>query len=727
MTEEDLLGIYEDVLALPPTAPELQSQGSLRQPSHYEVDAAIVHTVASRLPPLPASQSPPLSRFLRSRHTQLTALPGPIAIEEYASAHRRVITHLERVAERIETVDAAPPHLALGLLAPSEWAALVRVCIYEKDYDAAERATLVMQRVGADADVSVNVILEEYANLGNVARFEAFLGRSLQDSPSPHRIDQHIKVHLRAAPPHAFPTRALALAHNYETHGHLPALQTYTRLIAALLAAPTPTAHAHAFDLFAHMRYVAHPTPDAFLYALMLRACASSPVVAAEPERALDLWTEMTVDKGIAPTAHAYDAVILALARAGGRSYVAEAFRLARQMLDAHRDARGRSAFRPGRRTFAALLEGAKRVGDLARARWILAEMVRGVAGDGVEGAEDLFVDEAIMLHVFHAYAAYKPPFRRSAVKQSAEAATEDSHVPAESSDEVSDGSTGDGGLPTALEAPSFSQIPPQTRSEVVGEARALFARVLADTGASPHAQSRESQFLVDGKFSRVVLTPRLLNAYLAVFYAHAPIQSGRTLFVEVAALGVGRNERSYVEALERCSHARKEERHVAAEWAAELWAEWEVMETRGREEGKPLSARMVERAHTAMIRISTLLRNLPRAVEQLKNFVRRYPPSDVRAAPIKPAFRSTRTSLVGERPLVRMIPSTDIPDDGVPPLLLFRDLEILHHRLVAAGSTQRDAIGYVKYVCKAYEGSLRMRRINTLRAEPESRDRPAA
>ena len=42
-----------------------------------------------------------------------------------------------------------------------------------------------------------------------------------------------------------------------------------------------------------------------------------------------------------------------------------------------HRDGRGISAFRPDKKTFCALLEGTKRIGDLGRARWILAEMVR--------------------------------------------------------------------------------------------------------------------------------------------------------------------------------------------------------------------------------------------------------------------------------------------------------------------------------------------------------------
>jgi hypothetical protein len=149
----------------------------------------------------------------------------------------------------------------------------------------------------------------------------------------------------------------------------------------------------------------------------MIRACAGAPGrgrVPAEPERALDLWHDMLAAHTDTPTAAAYDAVILACARSGERAYVHEAFHLARQMVDAHRDARGRPAFALRRQTICALLDGAKRICDLRRVRALLAELVkRALCGheDEFEGQEeDLVVDEEVMTHVFHAYAVYKPP-----------------------------------------------------------------------------------------------------------------------------------------------------------------------------------------------------------------------------------------------------------------------------------------------------------------------------
>ena len=55
--------------------------------------------------------------------------------------------------------------------------------------------------------------------------------------------------------------------------------------------------------------------------------------------------------------------------------------------------------------------------------------------------------------------------------------------------------------------------------------------------------------------------------------------------------------------------------------------------------------------------------------------------------------------------------------DDTVPPLITFRDVELLHHRLVDEGM-ERD-IKYVTWLCKAYEWALRIRRDEAIKATP--------
>jgi hypothetical protein len=362
-------------------------------------------------------------------------------------------------------------------------------------------------------------------------------------------------------------------------------MTTYSRLIAALFRTPSSVAHAQAWDLFAHMRYVAHPQPDALLFTQMIHACALP--TPAEPERALDLFTEMTVDRRIAPTAGAYNAVILACARSGAKAYVNEAFRLAKEMLDAHRDARGRGAFRPDSRTFGALLEGAKRIGDLGRARWILAEMVEAVRqNDGV------VVDERIMTHVFHAYAAYKPPFKRSMARLVDDAEPKPIEEVAEASEEEVQATS-------SSEEPSFAHLPPQSSAEVIGEARALFSRI------SPHPRGNSDTPASLPAFPDVHITPRLLNAYLSVFYAHASLETAHETFNTVFTAGVQKNAHTLVEALECCARQPKHKRTsaVVGRFAEEAWGEWVVHE----DESMSVSARLVQRAYAARIRILAL------------------------------------------------------------------------------------------------------------------------
>lgn len=456
-----------------------------------------------------------------------------------------------------------------------------------------------------------NDVIGWYAERGDVLGCEQFLQTFIKGAAThahmlflahcpkgpltDHQRHLHIKAHEKSVPPGTIPDGALSLLHAYENAGRPAPMTAYSRLIAALFRTPSSLAHAQAWDLFAHMRYVAHPQPDALLFTQMIHACALP--TPAEPERALDLFTEMTIDRRISPTAGAYNAAILACARSGAKVYVNEAFRLAKEMLDAHRDARGRSAFRPDSQTFGALLEGAKRIGDLGRARWILAEMVDAAR----QNPDVVVVDERIMTHVFHAYAAYRPPFKRSLaplVPVSAEGDAEsikDEAVSASSPTEVSS---------SQEEEPSFAHLPPQSSAEVIGEARALFSRISRSSSSPPPPQARgTSDAAALPELPNVHVTPRLLNAYLAVFYAHASLETAHEMFRTVFAQeGIEKDAHTLVEALERCARTRRRVPQQRA-FAEEAWHEWVVREN----EAPPPSARHIQRAYAARIRIQAL------------------------------------------------------------------------------------------------------------------------
>ena len=397
----------------------------------------------------------------------------------------------------------------------------------------------------------------------------------------------HIKAHEKSVPLGTIPESALSLLHAYENAGNPAPMTAYSRIIATLFRVSSSLAHAQAWDLFSHMRYVAHPEADAHLFTQMIRACAFT--TSAEPERALDLFTEMTIDRGISPTASAYNAVILACARSGSKAYVNEAFRLAKEMLDSHRDALGRGAFYPDSQTYIALFEGAKRIGDLGRVRWILAGMVEASRKDS-----KIVVDERIMTHVFHSYAAYKPPFKRS-MAPLADQDKGDKDISGASPTELVESSAVD----QEPLAPSFAHLPPQSRSDVIREAMALFSRI---SGMSPLAF--DSGFLPALPYVHV--TQRLLNAYLSIFYTHASLERAHELFRTVfAEHGLKKDALTLVEALERCARARRgPERLTVSGFAEEAWDEWTDLENNSTTR---VSARHIQRAYSARVRVLTL------------------------------------------------------------------------------------------------------------------------
>lgn len=745
-SEDELLRIYEDLLA-PTTMPSVQESQPVLDPRAQEKDSEAVRCIAERL-----LESDALA----------TSSTSTLSSQEY----RPVITRLQEIASSVETLrlsvptfdskdkmnQASPAEVPIGLLTNAEWSSLTRTCVTANDGSAAEAVLDVMKRFGAsNVDECAIDVLSLHASAGDVASVEQCLQKYAAPSLTDVHRDLHVKAHAKATPPTTFPTSTLDLLHHYEALGTPAPQKSYTRAITSLLSTQSRPAQglAQAWDLFAHMRYVAHPQPDVALYTLMLRAC-SHRAVPAEPERALDLFTEMVVDRQLTPTSGAYAAAAYAFARSGERRYVQEAFRLAKEMLDANRDARGRSAFAADRRLFGALLEGAKRIGDLTRTRWILAEMVREMTQRS--GEQEVLVNDMVMTHVFHAYAAFKPPFKRSAtlivdeqtqseppsLAQAAGHEQPPGLSPTGAEGNVSSFSEqpdlaadfSETGLPMTSSGSRFSHIPPQSRGEVAREAKLLFTRIVEDSRAAPSSIDEDGDSIASRPFRHVQLTPRLLNAYLSVHYVHSSFDewSGlyRTLFDE---LGVPRNAKTYVEALERCAISQKSERRMALMLADEIWAVWQGIEEAWRtrdniqqdEAIKMIDARLVERANAAMIRILALTNNLSRALSHVRAFSDHYPPSKLLRISPKHPLRSSRVVLSGAKPLVRLTSTVNVPDDTVPPLLTFNELEVLHHRLLAVGD--RVGLGYLKWLCKAYENFLRERRDATMRAIPEGSD----
>ncbi|KAF6750346.1 hypothetical protein DFP72DRAFT_1013406 [Ephemerocybe angulata] len=735
-SERDLASFYEDVLANPfEGEAELKVNDQAMRAAQAAEDALLVQAMYERFD---VDGAP-------STSTADNTLQKPIQL---------ILSRLESIVSRLESAQrissAEEPteeqtYFPVSILTMRECEALVRVSSKARDAQSAELTLQLMKRTGLPIpEAAFTSILKLYARTGDPASADRFISTSLASTPTSSQRHFHIQAHITSTPSTLIPLSALDLIHTYENRNTPAPMETYNATISALLHRPSSIARAQAWDLFSHMRYVAHPDPSVPLYTTMIKACAYplKSSLASEPEKAVDLWTEMTVDHALTPTVASYNAVILACARSGTKEFVGEAFRIARQMLDSHRDAEGRSAYRPDRKTFCALLEGAKRLGDLARVRWILAEMTRRREGEGMEEGErvnapvDAEVDEEVMVHVFNAYAAYNPPF----VKAKTVVLKDNSPVAKARSQGASPGQTAkadeaDTSTSTTTDivddAPvAFAHIPPQTHGEVIQEVEFLFLSIKESQPTASTTSSTPSNNS-QAKFRSVQITPRLITAYLSVFYNHAPLQTSYALFRSIFEdVGIPtRPVRAYVELLERLANARKtrdgSERRLALAFAEEVWAEWAALEAGGgMGMGKRIDARTIERANVALVRVYVLNHQPDKAMDIIRAFAARYPPQAVRVPPPKPMIRSTKMMLgTGDtritRPLVRMTGATEVGDDYVPPVLMWRDVEALHHKLVACGKTKD--IKYLGWVTKAYEWALRVRRDEAMRCVPRA------
>ncbi|GAA6058081.1 hypothetical protein JCM3770_002255 [Rhodotorula araucariae] len=555
-----------------------------------------------------------------------------------------------------------------------------------------------------------------------------------------------------------------------EASGHTPLLATYTAVTQRLLSpASPPHLVRQGWDLFSHTRLVAYPVPDVPLFATMIQACSHG--AHPSPERAIDLFTEMADDKRLAPSELAYNGVIRACAREGSQEYYCEALRFVRRMLDEH--------VAPSRHTFHALLEGAKRHGDLARARWVLVKMV-GVGGDAAP-------NETTLALVLQTYAAFRPPGSRArqpakpeaapAANASAEregAQPEERPRPSSVLEAKEDpamlpltplGSGADASTLKVIEmlgeASLFYPGPlPQTSAEVVTEARNLMLQVVNGAilvpSPSPTAAEPAHERPNRGMFPGVTPSTFLFNAYLAVLNSHAPFASSldffRRAFPEAT---VDKNRFSYELMLRRCEIGDVDEARVAA--AKEVWEEWvrwseaplppsadepalEELEAdeqelwrerrRGEEDEwakERRNGRHVGKMWGGLIRVLAKAYKEDEALAVLQRFVQMYPPTSLRSPVLPPQSLSStapspRTAAIAF-PAVPVRLSSPLYPETSPSLdplraahLTFADLALLHKRL--ADIEDERGLALVKWAAKSYEGSMRMARRRERREE---------
>ena len=319
-----------------------------------------------------------------------------------------------------------------------------------------------------------------------------------------------------------------------EESGTAPASPSaYALVMRALLDDGQPGA---AFDLFAHMRLAAHSVPSAEAYNVVIEAAARGDA----PERALDLRRDMD-ENGVRLDAGSFTALILACARGPPEFYV-ESLRLLRQMLQ--------DGLRPTRDTLQAVLHGAMRNKDLARARWVFDKMCAAAEN----GETALAPDAQALRRLFHTYAVFQPSGRR--LKRT-------SGGPTSSSTEVTDvapiGATGESSFPGPM---------PQTHGEVLRALRATMRRLLDARGLQSvrvGGTCGREDVGEDRALAGAQLHDSVIDAYLDAVARHGSLADWsadyRSLYS--MATGVQRTTRTYASLMHRCR--RTSERQPAA------------------------------------------------------------------------------------------------------------------------------------------------------------------
>ncbi|WWC92237.1 uncharacterized protein L201_007191 [Kwoniella dendrophila CBS 6074] len=668
--------------------------------------------------------------------------------------------------------------LPLGLVSKKEWNVLFDAFIQRKDARGAEALLDVMDLHGVPFDENrVQAIIEVDAEAGrveDVGRLTAEIANSGLEVKDSYK-DLYILSHLQQTP--SKPENAIKQLTSAELMGK-PYPQSSYSIVLKYLTEPTKTfqtnsqSRALAWDLFTNMRLTSYPNPSRELYNIMIKSCGESNQ--PEPERARDLWIEMTTDQTKEPTTKEYSSIIKALSSTK-KDYL-EAFDLLRQLLLKHHDEiytpfenednelgseaslYKLSKYVPDQETFINLLEGTKRSGDLNRARWILNETVKLSLSGKLSKEHTMWKDGInadLLSGVFMTYASWKPLVKRGVVKvkdkeeivdrplnseehpeeqdQAALQPTEDQvnkeaeWLDVEVLEQIVESSSNNS---EAIQDPttshSNSHHAPQSSADAIREATGLFYRMIDDITATP-------DFNTYLPFRDVVLGPKLVNSYISVYAIHSPSlaitkkaydEAWDTVF-RVTRGNVKPNGWSYLQILEKCSYGNRggisdSDRSIAFEWGIKVWEEYlEWTKIALRELDSIGESAKKERK-------KWLFGLGDRQIEKTwKSIIRLYALNNqplesmnilqdfFRLYPPTDILKLYKPLVEIKDFKIRMTTNQSIPESNVPPYYLFNDLSLLHQKLLKL-SDQRTAqkeLAKLKFIVTSYEVNLKKRK----------------
>ncbi|MCO5565524.1 hypothetical protein L7F22_019198 [Adiantum nelumboides] len=673
-----------------------------------------------------------------------------------------LITQLQNSIPTLSKNTSLSMTFPLGLLSTRGWTALAHKAAVEGDKHSITDILRLMKESGQTSMQTkvANTALAFYSKEGDFKSCQSLAAVMeengiLQDSYSSH--------HLVAAYAKADRLDEAAAIVKHLQDVQPASMQTYTLLIEHYLQKVSqPQIQSKAWSLFKDMRTYAHAIPDAHLYAQMIRACAlgvpqpgdalwkPQPALLAESnttakkrnipkpgqplrpdtERALDLFREMTMRYNVRPTPEVYSSVILACTRR--KDMYEKGIELFQSMLEIERQriASVESnedtkldlslSYAPDRATYNAVLQGCCQVGDLLRARWILAEMLRSsyalwtslqsrsnVADWEWAEVETRRPDEYTLALVLFTYATYKPTKRTKITNINGEQNDQAGDEPSNKSTDVEPSSDVDRNN-------SFSEQLPTSSAGVINEVNGLLERVSVDAS------------IEGGLLSAVIPNARMLNAYLSVLSEQCK-ETDRLPMLERAIFGnptksenddmdtfldgtsiferwqVPINGFTCEIALDAC--VKSKNRENADMFANRIWNEWQIInQTTARGSGTEAQTIMedkrmqgidpirISRCWASMIRNAAKSNKIEEAMSLLRSFVEKYPPAFSSSSPL---FKVRHKKILTASQY---------------PVLTFKQIELLHHRLVLSTNDPKQRqtdLAFINWAIKSYESGL--------------------
>ncbi|TIA72525.1 hypothetical protein E3P91_01984 [Wallemia ichthyophaga] len=633
------------------------------------------------------------------------------------SQHQRGLL-LNRFSEAIEASGIGASSISKDNVVPilqvaneGEWHTIITSAAHQVDIDHIKQTIALLERtqqLSADMYTDTLSILAKHGALHQVAEVIDYSKHLIK--PSEKSYGALVDAHTSRSDL----TNAWNMLSSLESRGMIVPQSTYTNLIKGHLLSKQPSKiKERGWNLFVHSRLMAHPTPSISLYNTMITACAEG--VEPEIERALDLYKEMK-EYSLPLDQTVYASLIHTLAKGHRRGTASEIDRLFNEMLD--------TGIQPTHLIFAALMELAKRTGDVGRARHVFANWMR--SGYPITSQD--------VARFFYAYAAAQTP--QLNYKKPLNDETE-----VETSDRVDVDKT-EHYDPHSFTPESIPQFP----HELMAESDMIFNRILADKG---HSLAVDGLILAQKEpenhanenfkpFENVNLNSRLVNSYLSIRLNHSKYnpaeliefvkrlsikldvsRNGHNMFMlleyiykhhkEAAHLADGLFE-EYVEYVESITPVIMEESKVVAQQSSSIEAG--LAQKRKMEDDNGVDEKTISRTWSTYLNNLARSNRLSEAVEVLSNFVKKYPPTSV---------TSNMRSLTDSKPTAIKISKEIKPD--LAPHLVFARLRPLHEKLatlvkiedeagveskLSVHKSAKQALGFFSWALKAYDGVYR-------------------